>query len=58
MGKEKAERKGEHCSWKCAAAADRGKEQSLEKGKQKGRQQKSDGAEEAERFSSTLELWC
>lgn len=58
MKKGKAEREGEHCSWKCAAAAGRGEEQSLEKGKPKGRQQKSDGAEEAERFSGTLDLWC
>lgn len=35
------EREGECCSWKCAAAAGTDKEQSLEKGKQKGRQQKS-----------------
>lgn len=41
LGKGKAEREGEHSSWKCAATAGRGKQQSLETGKQKGRQQKS-----------------
>lgn len=41
LGKGKAEREGRSCCWKCAAAGVRGKEPSLEKGEQKGRQQKS-----------------
>lgn len=40
-GKGKAEREGGSCCWKCAAAAVTGNEFSLEKGEQKGRQQKS-----------------
>lgn len=40
-GNGKAEREGGSCCWKCAAAAVRGKEPSLEKGEQKARQQKS-----------------
>ena len=41
LGKGKAEREGGSCCWKCAAAAVTSKELFLEKGEQKGRQQKS-----------------